>query len=89
MITNNYFSHTSPDLGTPYQMQVNAGLRCQVMGGENIAGAASISLAIFMFESSPAHMANILYPTYTETGVGVVQDGPYGVYVTEEFVGGC
>ena len=89
MITNNYFSHTSPTLGTPYQMQVNAGLRCSTMGGENIAGAADISRAIFMFETSPPHMQNILYPAYTETGIGVVADGPYGVYVTQEFVGGC
>ncbi len=89
MITNNYFSHTSPDLGTPLQMQQNAGLSCQIMGGENIAAAANIGLAIFYFESSPPHMANILYPTYTVTGIGVVADGPYGVYVTEEFAGGC
>lgn len=89
MITHNYFGHDSPDLGSPLQMQRAAGLQCRIMGAENIAGARDIGTAIMMFMTSPGHLANILYPGLTVTGVGVVQDGPYGVYVTQEFAGGC
>jgi uncharacterized protein YkwD len=89
MITHNYFGHDSPDLGTPLQMQTAAGIRCAIMGAENIAGARDVQTAFFMFMSSAGHRANILYPGLTRIGVGVVHDGPYGVYVTQEFVGGC
>lgn len=89
MIQLGYFNDISPDLGSPLQMEQNAGVACSLMGAENIAAAQDVQLAWFMLWTSPPHQANILYPGMTRMGIGVVDDGSYGVYVTQLFIGGC
>jgi len=86
IIENNYFSHTSPTYGSPYEMEKAAGISARIMGGENIAKAASIGIAHMRFMASEGHRFNILYPDYDEVGVGVVHY-QYGVTVTQLFIG--
>lgn len=86
MINNNYFSHTSPTYGTPGQMLANAGVKYRSMG-ENIAGNRSAEAAHTALMNSSGHRANILNSGYNYVGVGVVAGGPYGLMITEIFVG--
>lgn len=87
MVVNHYFSHTSPTYGTAYDMEVAAGIRARVMGGENIAKARNAMYAHAMFMGSSGHRANILNPNYTEIGIGIVPNGPYGIAETQLFIG--
>jgi uncharacterized YkwD family protein len=86
MITNNYFSHTSPTYGTPFQMLTKAGVKYRA-AGENIAGNRSVESAHVSLMNSPGHRANILNSSYTHVGIGVVAGGPYGMMITEIFIG--
>ncbi|GBF33466.1 transporter [Desulfocucumis palustris] len=86
MITNNYFSHTSPTYGTPSQMLSTYGVTYRTMG-ENIAGNSSVQAAHTSLMNSSGHRANILSSSYTHVGVGVVSGGPYGEMITQIFVG--
>jgi uncharacterized protein YkwD len=86
MVRLGYFGHDSPDLGLPIQMEENAGYLAESMGGENIAEASSVLQAFAMFVGSPGHLENILYPTYTVTGIAVVPITG-GVLVEELFSG--
>lgn len=86
MITNNYFSHTSPTYGTPFQMLTNYGVSYRT-AGENIAGNSSVTAAFTSLMNSPGHRANILSSSYTSVGIGVVSGGPYGEMITQLFIG--
>lgn len=86
MYENNYFSHTSPTYGTPLQMERNAGISARVMGAENIAKAGSVARAHELLMNSEGHRANLLDPRHDTIGIGVVGT-PYGVYVTQLFLG--
>lgn len=84
MMANNYFSHSSPTYG-PFPGVLNHfGVRYR-MAGENIARAQSVAQAHTMFMQSAGHKANILNPSYTHVGVGVV-GGSGGLFITEEFI---
>jgi uncharacterized protein YkwD len=53
---------------------------------ENIAaGYPTPEAVVAGWMASPGHRANILEPSYTEIGVGMVTGGSYGTYWTEEF----
>jgi uncharacterized YkwD family protein len=86
MITNNYFSHTSPTYGSPFQMLTNAGVRYRA-AGENIAGNRTVEAAHTALMNSSGHRANILGSSYTHVGIGVVSGGPYGNMITQIFIG--
>jgi len=86
MIDNNYFSHQSPTYGSPFDMMKAQGVSYRY-AGENIAGNQSVQSAHTALMNSSGHRANILNPNYKYVGVGVVDGGPYGVMVTEEFTG--
>jgi uncharacterized protein YkwD len=53
--------------------------------GENIAKSQSAQVSHYRLMASDGHRSNILYPTYTHVGIGIV---PYktGVMVTQIFV---
>ena len=72
MVENNYFSHTSPTYGTPFEMMQNAGITYKV-AGENIAGNNNISGAVEAWMNSENHRANLLSKDYNYTGVAVVE----------------
>ena len=87
MVNNNYFGDVSPTYGTALQTQQAFGVNARIMGGENLAGAATVAMAFWMLETSPPHLANLVYPGYTAMGNAVVPLGTSGVYVCQEFIG--
>ncbi len=84
MKDNNYFSHTSPVYGTPFQMIKNFGISYR-SAAENIAkGQATPQAVVNAWMNSSGHRANILNPSYTRIGVGYVSSGKYW---TQMFIG--
>jgi len=86
MINKNYFSHTSPTYGSPFDMMKSNGVTYKT-AGENIAGNQSVQAAHTALMNSSGHRANILNANYTHVGIGIVQGGPYGMMFTQMFVG--
>ncbi|MFZ7102021.1 MAG: CAP domain-containing protein [Peptococcaceae bacterium] len=86
MIDNNYFSHTSPTYGSPFEMMQNYGISYRT-AGENLAGAATVTTAHTNLMNSEGHRANILNSSYTRIGIGIVKGGPYGQMYTQLFIG--
>lgn len=77
MKDNNYFSHTSPVYGTPFQMIKSFGISFK-SAGENIAkGYATPQAVVNGWMNSSGHRANILNANYTQIGVGYVSGGSY------------
>ena len=77
MKDNNYFSHTSPVYGTPFQMIKNFGISYR-SAGENIAKGQSTPQAVVnAWMNSSGHRANILNASYNTIGVGYVESGKY------------
>jgi uncharacterized YkwD family protein len=85
MIDKNYFSHTSPTYGSPFQMMEKYGLRFSA-AGENIAyGQRTAQEVMNSWMNSAGHRANILSATYTHIGVGVAKASNGTLYWTQEF----
>ena len=84
MKDNNYFSHTSPVYGSPFEMIKHFGLSYK-SAGENIAkGQTSPQAVVNAWMNSSGHRANILNKSYTKIGVGYVKSGNYW---TQMFIG--
>ena len=84
MKDKNYFSHTSPTYGTPFQMIKAFGLSYRT-AGENIAkGYATPQAVVNGWMNSSGHRANILNASYKQIGVGYVAGGNYW---TQMFIG--
>ena len=86
MIDKNYFDHTSPTYGTPFEMMHNYGVTYNY-AGENLAGNSTTNAAHTALMNSPGHRANILNVNYTHIGIGIVDGGRYGKMFTQEFIG--
>lgn len=86
LVENNYFSHISPVLGTPFEMLKNNGITYKT-ASENIAGNSSIEGAVSSWMNSENHKKNILSNEYNYTGLAVVDSIAYGNIVVELFVG--
>ncbi|MCL6613629.1 MAG: hypothetical protein K6U03_03235 [Firmicutes bacterium] len=86
MVQNGYFGHQSPTLGSPFDQMRAAGISYRT-AGENIAGNPSAAGAMRAWMNSPGHRANILNPSFTRIGIGVVDGGPYGKILTQHFIG--
>lgn len=86
MITNGYFSHNSPTYGSPFDMMKAFGISFRT-AGENIAMNQSVENAHTSLMNSEGHRANILNPSYTQIGIGIVSDGHGSIYITQEFIG--
>ena len=70
MINSNYFSHTSPNYGSPFQMLKTFGISYR-SAGENIAkGQRSPQEVMNSWMNSSGHRANILNRSYNSIGVG-------------------
>ncbi len=77
MKDNNYFSHTSPVYGSPFDMIKNFGISYR-SAGENIAkGQKTPQAVVNAWMNSAGHRANILNSSYTKIGVGYVSEGNY------------
>ena len=86
MVNKNYFGHTSPTYGSPFDMMRNAGVNFSA-GGENIAGAATTESAHQSLMNSPGHRANILNPSFNQIGIGIASGTVYGKIFTQMFIG--
>lgn len=86
MIDKNYFSHTSPTYGSPFDMLKAHGVSYRY-AGENLAGASTVERAHTNLMNSPGHRANILNPNYNYVGIGIVDGGSYGKMFTQIFIG--
>ena len=77
MKDKNYFSHTSPTYGSPFQMMKSFGITYKT-AGENIAKGYSTPQAVVNgWMNSSGHRANILNSSFTHIGVGYVASGSY------------
>lgn len=82
MRSNNYFSHTSPTYGSPFDMMTTFGVTYRA-AGENIAmGQKTPQEVMTAWMNSEGHRANILSPNFNYIGVGF--DNNYWV---QEFIG--
>lgn len=86
MIDKNYFSHTSPTYGSPFDMLKKSGISYSY-AGENLAGSNDVERAHVNLMNSPGHRRNILNSNYTHVGIGIVKGGPYGKMYTQTFIG--
>ena len=83
MQERNYFSHTSPTYGSPFQMMKSFGIAYK-SAAENIAKGYSTPRAVVdAWMRSSGHRANILNSSFTHIGVGYIKSGHY---VTEMFI---
>ncbi len=77
MQKSRYFSHTSPNYGSPFDMMRSLGISYR-SAGENIAmGYSSAEAVVNAWMNSPSHRANIMNASYTQIGVGYVSNGGY------------
>ncbi|WP_163969791.1 CAP domain-containing protein [Oceanobacillus halotolerans] len=73
MINSNYFSHTSPNYGSPFDMLKTFGISYQ-SAGENIAkGQKTPEEVMNAWMNSAGHRQNILNPDFNSIGVGYYQ----------------
>ncbi len=70
MAENNYFSHTSPTYGSPFDMMQRFGIKYSA-AGENIAfGQQTAQEVMNAWMASSGHRANILNPNFEQIGIG-------------------
>ncbi|MCY1712720.1 CAP domain-containing protein [Caproiciproducens galactitolivorans] len=83
----NYFDHTSPTYGSPFDMMKQFGISYRA-AGENIAmGQTSSQQVMQGWMNSPGHRANILNASFTQIGVGIAKNAN-GQYIwTQQFIG--
>ncbi|MDM5248306.1 MULTISPECIES: CAP domain-containing protein [unclassified Lysinibacillus] len=83
MQSKNYFSHTSPTFGSPFDRMKALGISYK-SAGENIAqGQRTPQEVVQAWMDSPGHRANILNEKFTHIGVGYVKSGNYW---TQQFI---
>ncbi|MCM3476476.1 CAP domain-containing protein [Caldibacillus thermoamylovorans] len=84
MQQNNYFSHTSPTYGSPFDMMRDFGVTYKT-AGENIAqGQKTPKEVVNAWMNSSGHRANILNKNFTHIGVGFETQG---YHWTQMFIG--
>ncbi|WP_028784880.1 CAP domain-containing protein [Thalassobacillus devorans] len=75
MASNGYFSHNSPNYGSPFDMMKSYGIDYRT-AGENIAkGQRSPQEVVNAWMNSEGHRKNIMNPDFTHIGVGYVENG--------------
>ena len=86
MAQKNYFSHTSPTYGSPFDMMKQFGINFRT-AGENIASGQQTPKEVMeSWMNSQGHRENILKPDYTHLGVGYYRGGSYGHMWTQMFI---
>ncbi|MBR1735811.1 MAG: hypothetical protein IJ736_02180 [Firmicutes bacterium] len=75
MMNKNYFSHTSPTYGSPFDMMKQFGIS-YTYAGENIAkGQKTPEQVVNAWMNSEGHRANILNKNFTKMGLGYAASG--------------
>jgi uncharacterized YkwD family protein/spore coat assembly protein SafA len=86
MAQKNYFSHTSPTYGSPFDMMKQFGISFRT-AGENIAtGQRTAQEVMDSWMKSQGHRENILKSDFTHIGVGYYRGGSYGTMWTQMFI---
>lgn len=86
LVNNNYFSHTSANYGSIFDMLRNNDIKYKI-AGENLAGVSRINLAIDGWMASESHRDNILERKYKYTGIYVLESKTYGKIIVQVFLG--
>lgn len=85
MMKNNYFAHTSPTYGQPWDLAKKFGYTYTSFG-ENIAyGQRTPQEVVTAWMNSPGHKANILNKDYTNIGAGISKDANGRIYWVHMF----
>lgn len=86
MRDRNYFSHTSPTYGSPFDMIKAFGISFNAAGENIAAGQTTPQQVMKSWMESPGHRKNILSAQFTEIGVGYAQGGSHRHYWTQLFM---
>lgn len=86
MKNNNYFSHTSPTYGSPFDMMKQFGVSYS-SAGENIAkGQKTPQSVMNAWMNSSGHKANIMSNSFEQIGVGYTTDSKGNTYWVQMFI---
>ena len=85
MRDKNYFDHTSPTYGSPFDMMRHFGINYSSAGENIAAGQKTAQEVMNSWMNSSGHRANILNENYEQLGVGYIQGGSYGTYWVQMF----
>lgn len=86
IVDNEYFSHNSKNLGTPFEMIQNNGIEYKI-AGENLAGNITPEKAVEAWISSRLHRENIEEGEFEYTGICVMDSPVYGKVFVQIFLG--
>ncbi|SFL50304.1 CAP domain-containing protein [Salibacterium qingdaonense] len=81
-----YFSHNSPNYGSPFDMMDSYNIDYRGAGENIAAGQRSPEQVVEGWMNSEGHRENIMNEDFTHIGVGHAQGGSYGDYWTQMFV---
>lgn len=84
MLADGLFAHIDSDGKSPFDRLRAVGAQFNA-AGENLALAPTLESAHQGLMNSPAHRANILSKDFKRIGIGIIDAGPYGLMVTQEF----
>lgn len=84
MFDNRYFSHTDLAGGSVADRAESFGITYLTIG-ENLGYGPDVRTVHEGLMASPNHRDNILEPSYSRIGIGVVDGGAYGIMVTQVF----
>lgn len=90
MATAGFFGHVAPDGSSPWTRIEAAGFTGATAWGENIAaGQPDPQSVMAAWLNSPGHRENILYPNFTDIGVGITiaAGSRYHTYWVLDFAG--
>ena len=86
LVKNEYFSHHSKQLGTPFEM-LKANQVDYDIAGENLAGNMTSKKAVESWINSKTHRENILEGRFNYTGVSAIESPIYGKVFVQLFIG--
>lgn len=86
MRDKNYFSHTSPTYGSPFDMMKAFNISYTAAAENIAAGQVTPEEVVKAWMNSPGHRKNILDSRMTHLGVGYAKGGSYGHYWTQMFI---
>ncbi len=86
LVNNQYFAHTSPTLGTPFEMLKDNNIDYRI-AGENLAGNTTPERAVEAWINSTSHRENILEEKFEYTGIYVIESPVYGSVYVQLFIG--
>lgn len=86
LVENEYFSHHSKQLGTPFEM-LKANQVDYDIAGENLAGNMTPKKAVESWKNSRTHRENILEERFNYTGVYIIESPVYGKVFVQLFIG--